>query len=58
MRKAMILLAVLALPGCAVELGARARNICQTNGHQMGTPAFDRCFEQTLRSLSISVSGV
>ena len=54
----MILLAVLALPGCAIELGARARNICTANGHQLGTPAFDRCFNETLRSLGIAASGV
>lgn len=54
----MIALAAVAvaLVGCA-PASERARGICAANGHALGTPGFDQCFETTFRSMAIANSG-
>lgn len=44
----ILTLAALALVGCAAPpLGQQVRETCLKNGHALGTPGFDRCFETT-----------
>ena len=54
----LVLLAVLTLAGCVGSSNAdRARAVCADNGHPMGSPSFDKCFDTTYRSIAILNSG-
>jgi hypothetical protein len=54
----VLLVAAVLLAGCAgpstADLdAANARRICLGNQHQVGTAAFDACFTETFRSISL-----
>jgi hypothetical protein len=54
--KTIILASALALAGCGLpgpseRAATAARRICATNGHVVGTNAFDRCFASTFASM-------
>jgi hypothetical protein len=51
--KHILLIAALGLAACAggTPNADSARTICTQNGHTLGSPAFDRCFESTYSAI-------
>lgn len=47
----LILTACLLVAACGTPYANNARRICVENGHAVGSPGFDRCFESTYAAI-------